>query len=159
MGLLNDTKCYNIHPDLDIFCTLPKQHEGLHLGKDENEKIFAWPTAHKKESTNREFDTGATRDSDTDKLDYEGFLSPIVLESFAQYMHKNRTMRDGTVRDSDNWQLGIPQDAYIKSLFRHFMDLWLMHRKYETDADIKETLNAILFNTQGYLHELLKNER
>jgi len=46
--------------------------------------------------------TGATRDVDNDKYDYEGFLSPIVLHRYAQYMHKHRLQSDGELRDSDN---------------------------------------------------------
>lgn len=105
----------------------------------------------------RKFDTGATRDSDKDKLDYEGFLSPIVLRRYAQYMHKNRFQSDGSLRDSDNWQKGIPLDAYMKSGWRHFMDWWLSHRKQPSREGIEEALCGLLFNTMGYLHELLKS--
>ena len=52
----------------------------------------------------RTFDTGATRDSDNDKLDYEGFLSPLVLRRYAEYLHKHRKQSDGKIRTSDNWQ-------------------------------------------------------
>lgn len=104
----------------------------------------------------RKFDTGATRDADSDKLDFEGFLSPLALERFAQYMHKHRRQSDGNLRDSDNWQKGIPLNAYMKSNWRHFFDLWKLHRGYPTVSDLEETLCAILFNTQGYLHEILK---
>ncbi len=104
----------------------------------------------------REFETGATRDEDDSKLDYEGFLDPIVLERFAEYMHKHRVQADGSLRDSDNWQKGIPLDAYMKSMFRHFIDVWIEHRR-QIDQDYQiEALCALLFNVQGYLHELLK---
>ena len=43
----------------------------------------------------RTFETGAYRDTDNGKLDYEAFLCPRVLESYAQYMHKNRIQSDG----------------------------------------------------------------
>jgi hypothetical protein len=39
--------------------------------------------------------TGATRNLDEDKLDYEGFLSPYVLRRFAAYMHEHRKTPDG----------------------------------------------------------------
>ena|ERR1700683_2355163 len=106
----------------------------------------------------REFDTGATRDEDDDKWDFEGFLSPLVLSRFAEYMHTHRIQADGSLRASDNWQKGIPLDAYMKSMFRHFMDVWGEHR-WPGDCvspDIEEALCALLFNVQGYLHELLK---
>lgn len=105
----------------------------------------------------RKFETGATRDSDDEKLDYEGFISPLVTKRFAEYMHKHRFQADGKVRASDNWQKGMPLEAYMKSLWRHFMDLWLFHRSYSISDHIEDVLCAILFNVQGYLHELLKN--
>jgi hypothetical protein len=76
----------------------------------------------------RTFATGATRDTDTGKLDFDGFLSGPVLVEFAKYMHENRKMRDGSLRDSDNWQKGIPREQYRKSAFRHFMEWWQAHR-------------------------------
>ena len=109
----------------------------------------------------RTFETGATRDTDKDKYDYEGFLSPLVLERFGRYMHSHRTQADGKVRDSDNWQKGIPQDAYIKSGWRHFFDWWWIHRGCETwvAEKLEDTLCALMFNVMGYLHEHLKGQR
>jgi len=116
-----------------------------------------------KETPLRTFDSGATRDSDDAKFDYEGFLSPIALKRYARYMHKHRIQADGKLRASDNWQGGIPLDAYMKSMFRHFMDLWCVHRGYSAidGADNHfvnrdEALCAILFNAFGYLHELIR---
>jgi hypothetical protein len=108
----------------------------------------------------REFETGATRDDDANKPDYEGFLSPLVILEFGKYMLKHRQQADGAVRNSDNWQKGIPVNAYIKSKWRHFLDLWLHHRGYNmlSRDSIKEALCADLFNTMGYLHETLKEE-
>jgi len=106
----------------------------------------------------RQFDTGATRDVEDGKLDYEGFLSPLVLHRFAEYMHLHRVQADGIARDSDNWQKGIPKDAYIKSGFRHFMDWWLEHRGYPSREGLEDALCALLFNVQGYLHEVLTEE-
>lgn len=104
----------------------------------------------------REFDTGATRDNDETKPDYEGFLSPDVLMQFATYMHKHRVQADGKLRDSDNWQRGIPKDAYMKSMFRHLMDVWWEHRN-KNDQDLQlESLMALLFNVQGYALELIR---
>jgi hypothetical protein len=73
-------------------------------------------------------------------------------------MTKHRIQPDGGLRDGDNWQKGMPKEAYIKSLFRHFVDLWLFHRGHSGRETIKEALCAILFNTMGYLHEVLKEE-
>lgn len=106
----------------------------------------------------RQFETGATRNVDVDQLDYEGFLSPLSLWAFASYMHKNRFQADGNIRDSDNWQKGIPVDSYRKSLIRHVMDVWLNERGFShlSREDTVTALCAILFNAGGMLHELLK---
>lgn len=110
----------------------------------------------------RTFATGATRDTEDGKLDYEGFLSPLVLKRYAEYMNVNRHQKDGSLRDSDNWQKGIPFTAYMKSMFRHFMEVWTTHRAgivplTPHGRDMFETaLCALLFNVMGYLHELLR---
>lgn len=104
----------------------------------------------------RKFESGATRDVDTSKLDYEGFIHPLVLERYAQYMHENRVQADGSLRTSDNWQKGIPKDVYMKSAFRHFMDLWKEHRGVATSDGIEKAICALMFNIQGYLFEHLK---
>ncbi len=106
----------------------------------------------------REFETGATRNLDADKLDYEGFLSPLVLERYAQYMHSHRQQADGVLRDSDNWQKGIPLQAYMKSGYRHFFDWWKIHRGLPVAETVEEALCGLLFNVMGYLHEVLKRK-
>lgn len=104
----------------------------------------------------RQFDTGAARDVDTNKPDYEGFLSPLVIEAYGRYMNANRMQADGKIRDSDNWQKGIPLDAYMKSAWRHFVDLWKAHRIIDPRGHwIEECCCAVLFNIMGYLHEHL----
>ncbi len=107
----------------------------------------------------RTFDTGATRDVDQDKYDYEGFLSPLVLERYARYMHKHRTQADGNLRDSDNWQKGMPKTAYMKSGWRHFFDWWSEHRGVPSREGLEDALCALLFNVSGYLLEVLKEKR
>ena len=105
----------------------------------------------------RRFESGATRDTDAGKFDYEGFLSPVVLREYARYMHKHRVQADGSLRAADNWQRGIPKDAYMASMFRHFMDVWMFHRGIapESGVDQVEALCALMFNVQGMLFELL----
>ncbi len=107
----------------------------------------------------RTFETGATRDTDKNKNDYEGFFSPLVIQCYGDYMNRNRIQADGNLRDSDNWQKGIPKTAYIKSAWRHFLDVWMLHRGYSRAVVIEEALCACLFNLMGYLHELLKEKR
>lgn len=111
----------------------------------------------------RTFTTGATRDADGNKYDYEGFISPLVIEAYGEYMHGHRKQSDGTLRDSDNWQKGIPLTQYMKSLWRHFHQLWKLHRGYTPVLDergnevtVKVACCGILFNTMGYLHEVLR---
>lgn len=104
----------------------------------------------------RYFATGATRDVDQDKLDFEGFLSPLVIERFARYMHKNRKQSDGRLRDSDNWQKGMPRRTFMASGWRHFMDWWYWHRTgRELRESVEDALCGLLFNVSGYLHEVL----
>ncbi len=101
----------------------------------------------------RKFDTGATRDLATDKPDYEGALSPLVLASFTAYMIRATHMSDGTTRESDNWQKGIPIDVYVKSLLRHVIEIWIAHRRGEFN---REASDGAFFNLQGFYHEHLK---
>lgn len=117
----------------------------------------------------RTFGSGATRDTAENKLDYEGFLSPLAIRRYAEYMHKNRVQSDGSLRDSDNWQKGIPVCVYMKSKWRHFMDTWTKHRSHGALLDdakygvsfsaldgLEEALCGELFNTLGYLHSILE---
>ena len=106
----------------------------------------------------RKFETGATRDTSIDKYEYHGFFSPAVLERRAAYMHKHRKQSDGSLRAADNWQKGIPQEAYMSSLFRHFMDVWKWDRYVGLPIDIEDALCALMFNAEGMLHEILKKK-
>lgn len=104
----------------------------------------------------REFETGATRDSDDDKLDFEGYLNPLVLERFALYMRYHQKQADGRMRTSDNWQKGMTKDAYIKSGLRHVHDWWMEHRGYQSREGLQDALCAVIFNVMGYLLEDLR---
>lgn len=114
--------------------------------------------------TIRKFETGATRDTSKDKLDFEGFISPLVLRRYAQYLHKHRIQSDGTMRDSDNWQKGMSLGVYIKSKIRHGNATHLIHDGFKAhdekgnEVDLEESLCAELFNTMGYLFEVLKEK-
>lgn len=105
----------------------------------------------------REFETGATRDSAEDKIDPEGFISPTVELAFCEYMHRHRKQADGKLRASDNWQKGMPFEEYLKSAWRHFLDIWLIHRGHSDLAreGIEEALCALKFNVNGMLYEYL----
>jgi hypothetical protein len=110
----------------------------------------------------RVFETGATRDVDTSKPDYEGFISPLVTKRFGAYMHGHRQQADGVLRASDNWQRGIPPVTYVKSLVRHMEDVRLIWDGFGDEAverDFEQALCAVLFNAQGLLFELLMARR
>lgn len=114
--------------------------------------------AEKAESKMLGFETGATRNRKEDEIRYEGFLSPLAIKMFGEYMHEHRFTADGTVREPDNWQKGIPLDSYMDSLWRHLMDLWMIHRGHPELAreDLKSALAGLFFNVQGYMHETAK---
>lgn len=105
-----------------------------------------------------QYESGAKREADEDKVDPEGFLSPIVIEAYSQYMHFNRKMPDGTMRDGDDWQQGIPFNRLMRSMWRHFKDCWLEHRLWPTKQGRVFNLCALLFNTQAYLHQVLTQD-
>lgn len=111
------------------------------------------------EARMRQFDTGATRNLDDEQFDIEGFLSPVALQVFFEYMHKHRFQADGTVRDGDNWQKGIPVESYMKSLLRHVFDLWRWHRGLSTRDGLDEAIGGAMFNIQGLAHELYKDSQ
>lgn len=112
----------------------------------------------------RTFGTGATRDSSQEKLDPFGFISPLALHRFSEYMHKHRLQSDGKLRDSDNWKKGMPAMEYVRSLIRHVLDFWLvtsgLSPRFDTKVtDPQEIACSILFNIQGYLHETLQGPK
>jgi len=112
----------------------------------------------------RKFESGATRSADATRDDPEGYFSPLALDRVNVYMTKHRQQPDGSIRDSDNWQKGIPLAAYMKGLLRHVMHCWTRHRGFQVRdplaaENMEEDLCAIIFNAQGYLHELVKKRQ
>lgn len=111
----------------------------------------------------RKFESGATRDDADGKYDFEGFLSPAVLWEFAHYMDQHAHLPDGSTRASDNWQNGIPREELVKSLLRHVMDLWMLHRGYGFDrpesgepVTWEDALGGAFFNLQALWFALLE---
>jgi len=111
----------------------------------------------KKKKTMRKFNSGAFRDNDTQKLNYIGSFSPLVLRRFAQFMRDHNIKNGELQRDEGNWKKGMPKQSYFESKMRHLMDAWITHEGYE-DGDIEDQLCADIFNAQGYLHEILVNK-
>lgn len=107
----------------------------------------------------RTFDTGATRSPLGNKLAYSRFFDARVLKRYAEYMHEHRKQTDGELRDPDNWKNGIPQDSYVDSMYRHFMDVWLWSQGYfgEMTEEIETALCALMFNVHGLLFEVMRD--
>ena len=118
-------------------------------GSEPGRQIVGW-------STIRTFPTGATRTTDLGKHDPEGYLSPLVIERYCEYMTTHRVQADGSLRASDNWQKGIPLEEYVKSLLRHTLDFWRAHRGWAPADLMEDAACAILFNISGWLHERVK---
>lgn len=122
----------------------------------------------------RKFDTGAFRDTDSHKLQFTRSLSPIVLIRYVEFMREHNNTADGQ-RDEGNWKKGFTRKSYMESKFRHLIETWLIQDglKEYLDLDPKqldnvddlmleeliESLCAEFFNTQGFLHVLLLEQR
>jgi len=112
----------------------------------------------------RSFDGGAIRDTNIGKLEYYGFLSPLVLKRYSEYMNKHRTLPDGSLRGSDNWKNLFGKDhnkICFDSLLRHLMDVWLIMDGYSDEArePLEEALCAMSFNINALLLKILKDKK
>jgi len=101
----------------------------------------------------RVFSTGATRDNDGGKIDYDKFLSVEVIKRYGEYMLKHSIQSDGVAREGDNWKKGMSKSVYLSSAFRHFVSVWDLRSKNEK---CDEELCALLFNVMGLLYEEVK---
>ena len=111
----------------------------------------------------RTFSSGGTRDTVEGKLSYVKALSPIVLQRYVQYLDAHRSQPDGSMRDFDNWKKGLPKEAYLDGLGRHFIAVWLLEHGFPAldnhgSVTLEDSLCAIIFNAMGRLHELLKEK-
>jgi len=159
----NDPLCYELEDCVDVIWIKDDRVPNVVPPTSDNPLGFGVPASAPAAETVRAFNTGATRSSDAGRYDPEGFMSPIVVERFAQYMNKHRVQPDGSIRSSDNWQKGIPRDAYMKGMWRHFLHLWTRHRGFKVQDplatdNIEEDLCSILFNASGMLFEILKDK-
>lgn len=131
----------------------------------------------------RKFDTGAIRDDDNEKVNYEKGFSPLVFEAYGEFMTRHNKMPDGSRRDEGNWKKGFTPQCYMESKWRHFLTTWTIHDEFRdkeirdelrlelnrepTDLEFKEryietlleSLCAEMFNTMGYMHVLLLERR
>lgn len=84
----------------------------------------------------RTFDTGATRDIATGKLEYSNYIHPLCDYSFSNYM-KWKQIIWWEYRRGDNWQKGIPDESLFDSLVRH-MEIVKLLRKWYTVLETKK---------------------
>lgn len=107
----------------------------------------------------KEYDTGATRGGGK-KPSHIAYNSPLADVCFGEYMMKHEKQSDGEQRDPGNWKLGMPLNDYAESHQRHSIDFRLILDGFEArdNATLKDTLCAMRFNIDGYLHELIKKE-
>ena len=128
----------------------------------------------------RKFQSGAVRSSAKGKIDWLGARHPLVEKSFGEYMKRHTKTEDGGTRDFNNWWSGWKPEISIQSMLRHVQDLECLHAglfvykvKLEDGEDTvvmphkvdkkgwvevkkEEALNAVKFNCNSYLLELLK---
>ncbi len=87
----------------------------------------------------RQFASGAVRDDDGSKLRYD-LIWVGMLDRLAEHLRKG-ALKYG----EDNWQKGIPDEAYKASLLRHVYAVI----KGQDDED---HLSAVVFNVMGLMH-------
>lgn len=129
----------------------------------------------------RKFDSGAVRSSNNGKNEYYGYRHPLVEKSFGDYMKKHQIQEDGKERKANNWWGGWDKEVSLQSMIRHMEDLTALHAGYNVykiytkegektvyskkeiftfSKCIKVTeedcLNAVKFNSNAYLLEVLK---
>jgi hypothetical protein len=111
---------------------------------------------------NRQWETGANRNTNEGKLEFARFLSPLVLKRYCEYMDKHRLLENGDYREPDNWKnlFGENHDQVcIDSLARHFLDLWVATEGGKGREDRQDTLCAIMFNAMAILYKELKEKQ
>jgi hypothetical protein len=137
------------------------------LGIDEKEDHLGWVCEEclliqeaMSQESKRIFASGATRDTNKDKLAYDKGLSMQVLQAYMEYLGKHRLMKDGSLREWNNYKKGIPIETYRESLMRHTVDV--VRKSYglplREEMSLPELLCAVIFNASGYLFELLVAE-
>ena len=104
----------------------------------------------------RMFETGAIRDTDEGKLDVEAYLSPEFIRAFSVFMHFHQQLPDGTRRNGDDWQKGMPLDVLMKSATRHHLDWWIAHRDGQTAEGRLWSIFGLVFNAMAYATQYMR---
>ena len=114
----------------------------------------------------RQFESGATRNNDPERIDWIKMLALPAMFEYAKYMRAHRQTADGKLREFDNWKGsdkkgGIPLDEAVESLVRHTLDLAALNANEipMRECNTKEACCAIIFNAMTYLHTILESER
>lgn len=106
----------------------------------------------------RTFETGAYRDTEEGKNDYAGFLSPLVIRAFGDYMRKHQLQSNGEMRRSDNWKSMFGEhhnNVCLSSAWRHFLDLWMENEGFRSRDGLDEAIGGLLFNVMSYWYKIL----
>lgn len=93
------------------------------------------------------FPSGAIRDSQEDKPDFNETISWTAFNRYAKYMTGKKSKYG-----AGNFKRGIPTESYVKSMLRH-VDKF-MRNTFENGDDEKneDHLSAIVFNVFGIMH-------
>ena len=132
----------------------------------DRKNLYEWAKRWEEKQPIRTFETGATRNLSTTKINPAKALSPLVIQRYSEYMRDMRKQKDGTLRADDNWQKGISLESFVESGQRHSLHWWMIdagHKYLSEDdgheIDVEEACCALMFNVMGYLHESLKAKR
>ena len=119
--------------------------------------MYAKAAQEHAEKLYRTASSGATRDLNNEKYVYDQFQHPLVVKVFAEYMHKKRSMPDGSKRNGGNWWKGFPRAWLLESMGRHYMDVWLHLSGHSIEADepLPTALCGLFFNVQALMLEVI----
>lgn len=93
----------------------------------------------KKEEFNREFESGAKRDSNNGKIRPD-LISPYMLKSLG------KVLADGAEHyGARNWEKGMPDEVLKESASRHYVS-WMNNEQDEDHA------SKLIFNIMAWIH-------
>lgn len=162
VGMIGIITGSSSHKEFDWKVSIDNELEYANFNENELELINRRKEVNN-QSKVRTFGSGATRDTDKDKLNYIKALDPLVLQTYVEYLGKHRVQSDGNLRDWDNWKKGIDKQTYLESEDRHHRAIWLLSQGYDVydnhgPVTEKDALCGVIFNAMGRLYELLKAE-
>lgn len=133
----------NCHEDLNlpIQCAEDFLEDMQHTEKTAPEKLI------------RRFPSGAVR-SDSTGRPRPDWVSPYAIEAIGQHLA-------GNVNDfgAVNYFLGIPEEACLESLTRHYIELSEAMLVTKDGKATKEAVTALAFNATALLHTIILKEK